>query len=1216
MVASFLPVVMAIATSAMMAAVFLSRSGMARNPAFMMFPLMTLLSAAVTVMSGADRRRGEINADRAEYLCYLSDLRRGVVKTGAAQRSSLLWCHPDPDTLWTLVGGRRMWERGSSDSDFCHIRIGIGTQCLAARLVPPLSGPAGPLDPVTDNALRRFVQTHSTVGDAPIAIDLRGLEAVTVGGEATRARALLRAMICQLAVWHSPSLVLIAAVVSECNAGDWDWLKWLPHNQHPQANDRLGSARMVYPSPAAAQQALADLSPAQLVIVVDDDAMGLRLRNGGTSYDGTATGKELRLRMNDNKLTTSQPDDGEASALPDQMSYAAALTCARRLAGYRPGRPTDGCMGWQDLLGIGDLASYAATDCWNSGSPRDRLRVPIGTTASGAPLELDIKEAAEQGMGPHGLCIGATGSGKSEFLRTVALGMMVRHSPTALNLALIDFKGGASFAGLASAPHVAAVITNLSDKAALVARMRDALTGEINRRQEVLRSAGNLDGIAAYDRLRQGRAQLTYLPVLFIIVDEFSELLSQHPDFADVFVAIGRLGRSLGMHLLLASQRLDEGRLRGLESHLSYRVCLKTLSASESRMVLGTNDGYELPNTPGAAYLRVDRDDLVRFQTAYVSGPCYVETSRVAEGCDELPQPVRAFTAKPLGPITLTGRSDGDRQRTVLQTVVDRLSGHGPRAHEVWLPPLGAAPALDAVLRDAEPTGQPRRPLTVPIGVVDRPFEQRRTPLIVDLSAGAGNVAVVGAPQSGKSTALRTLITALAVTHDPSLVQFYCLDFGGGALASLADWPHVGSVAGRADAQLARRMVTRVEAIIGSRETLFRDHAIQSMAQYRLLKAGQDPRCDRFGDVFLIVDGWATVRRDFEPLADSISNLAAQGLSFGVHVVLSASRWAEIRPALKDQIGTRIELRLGDPAESELDRRRAHLVPEGEPGRGLFDGGLQMAIASPGRRVSEVGRHWHSGYTAPPIPLLPTHVEYQSVVEHAGSDVLIGLEDSELRPLVIDFAQQPHLLIIGDTECGKTAALRTVCRELLRTTTAAQSQLFIIDFRRSLLGVVGPESEHLGGYLVSADAVEALVPGLTARLRQRMPPTDATPVQFRTRSWWSGPEIYVVVDDYDLVATTHGNPLSPLVEFLPQAKDLGLHLVVARRSGGAARAMFEPLLAGLREASCMALLMSGSRDEGLTFDSVRQSPMPAGRGTLITRRASPQLVQVAWSPLA
>ncbi len=659
----FLPVVMAIATVGMMVMVFLSRSAVARNPAFMTFPLMMLLSAVATLISGADRRRGEINAERAEYLGYLSDLRDDVVKTAAAQRCSLMWCHPDPDTLWTLVGGCRMWERRAADSDFCHVRIGIGTQCLASRLVPPPTGPVQRSDPVTGSALRRFLQMHSTVPDAPIAFDLRGPHAVTVGGNTTQARALLRAMICQLAVLHSPSLILVAAVISNRNQAHWDWLKWLPHNQHPLADDRLGSARMVYPSLVAAQQGLAgvltDSTPARLVVVVDGDigdgwviesgACRVTLLTVNTCPDGAPTPGELRLQVSENELS----GHGDASACPDQMSYAAALVCAQRLAGYRAGGvdafggAPGGGSGWQGLLGIGDLASYSPTDSWTRRNPHDRLRVPIGTTDMGAPLELDIKEAAEQGMGPHGLCIGATGSGKSEFLRTVALGMITRHSPEELNLAPIDFKGGATFSGLEPAPHVAAVITNLSDKAAMVARMRDALTGEMNRRQEALRLAGNLDGIGAYNGIRRAGARLAPLPVLFIIVDEFSELLSQHPDFADVFVAIGRLGRSLGMHLLLASQRLDEGRLRGLESHLSYRVCLKTLSANESRLVLGTSDAHELPSAPGAAYLRVGTDGLIRFQAAYVSDPCTAEIRCAAEASD-LPGPTDESGARPI----------------------------------------------------------------------------------------------------------------------------------------------------------------------------------------------------------------------------------------------------------------------------------------------------------------------------------------------------------------------------------------------------------------------------------------------------------------------------------------------------------------------------------------------------------------------------------------
>src|SRR6202012_3606846 len=385
----------------------------------------------------------------------------------------------------------------------------------------------------------------------------------------------------------------------------------------------------------------------------------------------------------------------------------------------------------------------------------------------------------------------------------------------------------------------------------------------------------------------------------------------------------------------------------------------------------------------------------------------------------------RLFVTEPIGPVTVAGHTEMDavERRTVLRTVVERLSGHGPRAHEVWLPPLGAPPVLSALLVE----GDAMSPLTVPIGIVDRPFDQRRTPLVVDLSGAAGNVAIVGAPQSGKSTALRTLITALAVTHDASAAQFYCLDFGGGTLATLREWPGVGSVAGRADPQLTRRTIDWLGALIRSREMLFHDHEIESMAHYRQLKGNRDPRCDRFGDVFLVVDGWPSLIREFEAVETSVAALAAEGLSYGVHVVLSASRWAEIRPALRDQIGTRIELRLGDPGDSELDRRQAREVPEGEAGRGLSHDGLHMVIALPtlDSKDRNGGSCWRrDGWMAPPIPLLPTQIDHGEVIERAGASELrplIGLEESELCPVTIDFAQHLHLLILGDNESGKTA---------------------------------------------------------------------------------------------------------------------------------------------------------------------------------------------------
>lgn len=1146
-----LPLVMAAGMLAMTAVLYRSGSAVVRSPMFALLPLMMLASAVAAVFTG--RNRGDIDDDRDCYLDYLATLRESVAATAQMQRSFLAWAHPDPDALWTLVGSGRMWERRPGDADFGRVRVGIGPAALATRLMPPADEPARRADPVTGAALSRFLDSYATVPEVPITVPLLGQPPLLLDGDRDLARGLLRAMICQLATLHGPDALLIAAVVTD-SSGHWDWLKWLPHHQHPSAVDAAGPLRLTYPGLPAADAALAG-RPA--VVVIDDAASGLSVVEAGARD----ANRVRRLRLT---ATTLNDCDG---ARPDFLAVADAVVCARRLAGHREGK-SGGPRSWAQLLGLGAVDEFDPAAAW-AGTPPQRLCVPIGTDPNGNPVRLDIKEAAERGSGPHGLCIGATGSGKSEFLRTLVLGMTARHSPEDLNLVLVDFKGGATFLGFEQAEHVAAVITNLADEAPLVERMRDALAGEMHRRQELLRAAG-ASGISGYTHARRAAdAALPALPALLVIVDEFSELLDQQPDFIDTFVAIGRLGRSLGIHLLLASQRLEEGRLRGLESHLSYRVCLKTVSAAESRLVLGTPDAYELPTTPGAGFLRTPDGEVRRFQTAYVSGAC--PAPRPA------PREARLFTAAPIGPAAPAPESFG---RTVLQATLQRMSGHGPAARQVWLPPLGDSPMLGTLLENDYPA------LSVPIGIVDRPFEQRRTPLLVRLDGAAGNVAVIGAPRSGKSTTLSTLIAALSASHQR--VAFYCLDFGGGALSELGWVPQVGSVAGRGQPDLVRATVAEMVAIVTRREA-----------------AGDCGDGRAAGDVFLVIDGWAGLCREFDVEA-TITALAGRGLSYGVHVVLSASRWAEVRPALRDLIGTRIELRLGDPVESELDRRQAQRVPRDRPGRGLTPEGLHMLVARP--------QGWqplqHNDCTAPPIPQLPAMVNRADLAAAAGGQPVLGVDDRGL--VTIDFGRQPHLLILGDNECGKTTVLRTLCRELGRTRTVEQAQLLVVDYRRGLLGVVG--SGQLAGYAMSAAALTTLVAGLTDRLAARIPGEDVGPQQLRDRSWWAGPDLYVVVDDYDLVATAAGNPLAPLLEYLPHAGDLGLHLVVARRSGGAARSMYEPVLAALHDLGAIGLAMSGDPTDTPLIGSVRPGPLPPGRGTLVSRSGGERLIQVAWEP--
>ncbi len=900
---------------------------------------------------------------------------------------------------------------------------------------------------------------------------------------------------------------------------------------------------------------------------------------------------------------------------------------------------------------------------WVPRRGRDRLRVPIGIAPDGSPVEIDLKESAENGMGPHGLCIGATGSGKSEFLRTLVLGLIATHGPDQLNLVLVDFKGGATFAGLEDSPHVAAVITNLSDDLALVDRMKDALAGEMNRRQELLRDAGNFANVSDYEKARASGASLAPMPALFIVVDEFSELLSQQPDFADLFVAVGRLGRSLHMHLLLASQRLEEGKLRGLDSHLSYRIGLKTFSANESRTVLGVPDAYHLPAQPGAGYLKCDSAEIMRFAAAYVSGP-YVRPrsggrTTVQSGVDLQP---RVFSAYPVHVDPDRMRSNGSAAagaedlaqaqraaaaeveqpdgRTVLDVVVDQVKGHGTPAHDVWLPPLSDPPTLDQMIPDSilvsPDVAFPS--LRVPIGIVDRPFDQRRELLLVDLSSAQGHLAIVGGPQSGKSTALRTLIMSLALTHTPEQVQFYCLDFGGGTLNGLAGLPHVGSVANRLDVDRVRRTVAEVASVISQRERLFRQRGIDSMIDFRRRRAehAADDE-DSFGDVFLVVDGWGSVRSDFESLEPQLAALTAQGLSYGVHLLITASRWAEIRPATKDLIGTRIELKLGDSSDSEFGRAKAARVPESRPGRGITKDGLHLLVGLPrvdgSASVVDLGEGVQSavsavaavfvGRSAPDVRMLPESLhldELRGMVSgrwpRSRGDtpelwVPIGIDEAELKPVAVDFAEQSHFLVFGDTECGKTALLRSICASLVEANTSSQVKLILADYRRTMLGTV--VGDHLAGYAASQTVMTTMMGELASKLADRMPGPDVTQQQLRERTWWQGPEIFVIVDDYDLVATASGNPLTVLADYLPHARDIGFHLIVARRSGGASRTMYDPIISRIRDLVSPGLVMSGSRDEGNLIGSVKPGPMPPGRGTLVDRRGQ-SLIQLAWMP--
>jgi DNA segregation ATPase FtsK/SpoIIIE, S-DNA-T family len=1220
--------------------------------------------------------RRKSRSDVLQYRGYLREIAAQARVVAAAQAVGAGFVHPDLAGRWAICRGRvRVWERRPDHPDFVTVRIGTGDVPLATPMgyQPAGEGPFAPGRTELQAEAERMVAEVGRVRDQPILLDLRATPAVSLVGSAERTRMMAVGLVTELATFCAPDDLLVA-VCHPKETEDWEFVKWLPHARAGEsilalpegdgfgellADDlerRRDQARR-RTSPFAEQSP--DESRRRLLVIVDGYGAAApvgRLEILGELAERAAALEvsivfcvevqrdepprvQTRVRVDDDGTFTLESPDGEPTGRMDPPDLALCAAIARRLAPLRLDDPaartalSETCR-LVELLGSPTARHLDVSRMWQAlSSPYDVLRVPIGVNGDGQPEVLDLKESAMQGMGPHGLIVGATGSGKSELLRTLVTGLSLTHPPEVLSFVLVDFKGGAAFAGLADLPHVAGMITNLADDLTMVDRMYLALFGEQQRRQKLLRDAGDVDNVREYQRRRAAGllGDAPPLPYLLIVVDEFGELLAGRPDFIELFVAIGRLGRSLGMHLLLSSQRLEEGRLRGLESHLSYRICLRTFSSVESNVVIGKPDAYHLPPVPGSAYLKVDTTIYERFRAALVSAPDLApeeltdDTARPGLFTPHGPAPAAVAAVEAVA----TPMADDERP-TEMATAVERVKATGAvPAHQVWLPPLAPGIRLGSLLPPLD--RHPRRGLqsrdwpgagqgTVPVGILDLPGRQAQHPFGVDFTGWAGHLAVVGAPQTGKSTFLRTLLLSAIVTHTPAEMNVYLVDYGGGSLFALAGAPHVGSVGGRLEPDKVRRTVSQIWKLVDERDTRFRELGIDSAETMRERRAAGGLPPEAGADVLLVIDGWGAVRTELEDLDQQILDIAARGQRVGVHLVVTANRWMEIRPQLRDNVGGRLELRLNDPADSQIDRKAAATLPQGVPGRALTAEGdhVQFAVPEFGVSVEEVvsavAVAW-PGPAAPRVRLLPAEVTFGEL-PGPGEDtrVPIGIDELELAPVYLDLAAaDPHFLVLGDAESGKTTFLRSWLAGVQARHKPQEAMFLVIDYRRTLLGAV--RQDQTWAYCGAAPAAAAAVKELADGIVERLPPATLTAKVLAERAWWSGPEFYVVVDDYDLVASPSGNPLLPLVDLVAQGHDLGLHVVLARRVGGMARSGFEPLLGRLRELRQPGLVMSGDPGEGPVLGNVRATAQPPGRGVLVRRKQHPVLVQTPRAPL-
>jgi type VII secretion protein EccCb len=557
--------------------------------------------------------------------------------------------------------------------------------------------------------------------------------------------------------------------------------------------------------------------------------------------------------------------------------------------------------------------------------------------------------------------------------------------------------------------------------------------------------------------------------------------------------------------------------------------------------------------------------------------------------------------------------------RALSEVVLDQLSTAESRAYKMWLPPLVDPTPVNELVASNQ------QPLHFALGIMDEPRRHLQNPWGVDVSGGGGNIGIGGAPQTGKSTLLQTLILSAAVTHSPRQVQFYCIDLGGGGLMYLDKLPHVGGVATRSEPDRVMRVIAEMQAVLRQREATFKEHRVGSIASYRQLRAdpNQPVAADPFGDVFLVIDGWPAFVGEFPDLEAHVQNLASQGLSFGVHTIITTPRWTELKSRVRDYLGTKIEFRLGDVNDTQIDRATRE-IPANRPGRGMSVEKHHLMMGVPRldgvhsaeglvEAITVAVNHIATQHTdeAPRVRVLPERVHlYELDPDPPGPDsdyrtrwtVPIGMREADLSVAYAHMYTTPHLLIFGAAKSGKTTIAHAIARAICARNSPDQVRFMLADYRSGLLDAV-PDSHLLAAGAINRNAtsLDESVKALATNLKKRLPPADLTTAQLRSRSWWTGFDIVLLVDDWHMIVGAAGAmpPMSPLAPLLPAAPDIGLHIIVTCQISQAYKATMDKFVGAAYGAGSPTLFLSGDKQDFPSRD-IQVKRRPPGQAFLVS----------------
>lgn len=994
------------------------------NPTFALF---AVLSPVVVIGTSLEQRRRRARARRdAErtYAASLAELERRLQIAAAAERARRAEHLVDLAEVArrAALPSSRVWERRPG-AGWMQVRFGTGDD----RWTPPT---AGDLHDAGERA-RRLVEAAARIVDVAIGVDLDDGGVLGIVGPPADARCVARSVVLQAVVHHGPADL----AVEGCGAHEheWRWLRWLPHAAAVPGHDRLA---LVVVDDA---NALADRrSRARALLRGDGGRTALVVLAERDDQLPSTCGAILRLRGLGSTASLERAGTAHpVRLLADGCSIETARRVARSLASLDdPELPTTAAalpehVGLLSVLGLLDAdLCEALAERWRAAGADAPTAAVLGL-GTGGRAAIDL--VAD---GPHALIAGTTGAGKSELLRTLVAALAAASPPSLLTFLLIDFKGGSAFDACARLPHVVGLLTDLD--AHLAARAMRSLEAELRHRERVLRAAGVSD-LSEHRRL----AQADPLPRLVVVVDEFATLRAELPEFVDALVDVAQRGRSLGVHLVLATQRPAGAVSESIRANTNLRICLRVQDAADSNDVVGSGLAATLPrDVPGRAVLRVGSDGLLSFQAALASTPA------VRGGA--APLTVHGVGRRPRVAAS-TGPTELDELAAAATDAFRAAGGSPPR--RPWIDPLPPRMPLADVLARAAAPGRS----WAPFAVADDPDRQRR--VVHGWVPEEGNLLLAGLAGSGTSSALLAVAVAI-VARRPDDVHLYVVSSARGPLDVLEDDPHCGAVLRPGERERQARLARQLRAEVERRRRL--DGAALALV----------PR------VVVLVDGWgALVAEHADALGavavEDLTRTFADGPAVGVHTAVAVKRPGELPLALSSLVTQRLLFRLADGHDYVTAGARVDSLPRFVPGRAIdVASGREVQVGLVSSELLDPARRPAS----PPAPVgvLPQRVRFEDLpsARFAGRPwwLPLGIGERDLRAAGFLLHAGEHAVVAGPARSGRSGALVTIGRGAL----ASGADVHVLAPARSpLRGLAGATGhEHAAGAVAAVRAAE------------------------------------------------------------------------------------------------------------------------------------------------